>query len=153
MYDGYKIQSTFNIGNIIMPIQERCKTKYPGVYYIIGKFEREKHERIYYIYYRKNGRVVTEKAGRQYKDDMTAARAAHMRSLRISGKEPTNKELRQARKDAKEAEASKWTIDKLWKEYKEVTGSFFMHKHEYTDIYIWPLRGRFEPISTRFVFN
>lgn len=103
-----------------MPVQKRHKTKYPGVYYINGTSLREKRERIYYIYYRKNGKIITEKAGRQYQDDMTPARAAHIRSLRISGKELSNKERRQEEEELKQAQANRWTVSMLWEEYKKL---------------------------------
>ena len=106
-----------------MPTQKRHKTKYPGVYYIEGKaIGSNKKERIYYVMYRKNGKQVHEKAGRQFQDDMTPARAAGMRAERISGAQPSNKEKRAAEKAIKEAQAGKWTIDKFWKEYKSQKG-------------------------------
>jgi integrase len=103
-----------------MPAKKRLKTQYPGVYYIESTIGRNgKPERVYYIFYRgKDGRQIEEKAGRQYADDMTPARAAGVRSRRIQGKELSNRERRQARKAAKRAEAAKWTIGKLWKHYK-----------------------------------
>jgi len=102
-----------------MPTQERFKTKYPGVYYIKGKaVGSNKKERIYYIMYRKDGKQVHEKAGRQFQDDMTPARAAGVRADKIEGKQLSNKERREAERSQKEAVASKWTIDKLWGEYK-----------------------------------
>jgi len=103
-----------------MPVQKRLKTKYPGVYYILGKaVGLNKEERIYYIMYRKDGRQIHEKAGRQFQDDMTPARAARIRALRIQGDQLSNKERRQAEKEKKEAESHRWTIDRLWKEYKK----------------------------------
>jgi hypothetical protein len=55
-----------------MPAQKRHKTKYAGVYYIEGTaVGSNKKEKIYYIMYRKDGRQIHEKAGRQYQDDMT----------------------------------------------------------------------------------
>ena len=55
-----------------MPAQKRYKTKYPGVYYINGRAAgSNKSEKIYYIVYRKNGKQIDEKAGRQFQDDMT----------------------------------------------------------------------------------
>jgi hypothetical protein len=55
-----------------MPAQKRHKTKYPSVYYIKGKeVGSNKTEKIYYIMYRKDGKQIHEKAGRQYQDDMT----------------------------------------------------------------------------------
>jgi integrase len=102
-----------------MPAQKRYKTKYPGVYYIHGKAVGSgKKERIYYIMYRKDGKQIDEKAGRQFQDDMTPARAAQVRTNRIQGKELSNKEQRKAEQVAKEAEGNRWTISRLWDEYK-----------------------------------
>ena len=103
-----------------MPAQKRYKTKYAGVYYINGKaVGTNKTEKNYYIVYRKEGKQIDEKAGRQYQDDMTPARAAGLRAEKIEGKRPTNKEKRAAEEAAKQAEAKKWTIDRLFKEYKK----------------------------------
>jgi len=67
-----------------MPAKKRIKTKYPGVYYIestaVGS---NKTEKIYYIVFRKNGGLIEEKAGRQFQDDMTPARAVGLRSQKI----------------------------------------------------------------------
>lgn len=103
-----------------MPAKKRFKTRYPGVYYVEGTSAGTgKPERIYYIRYRnKDGKEIEEKAGRQSQHDMTPARAAAMRADRISGRNPTNKEKRQAIQAKKEAEAKKWTIEKLWEGYK-----------------------------------
>ena len=102
-----------------MPKQEQHKTKYPGVYWIEGQaVGTARLERIYYIYYRKDGRLIEEKAGRQFQNDMTPARAATIRTERLQGKELSNKERREAIKAEKEAETSKWTIERLWEEYK-----------------------------------
>ena len=100
-----------------MPAKKRFKTKYAGVYFIKSKAGRSnKTEKVYYIMYRKNGRLIEEKAGRQFQDDMTPARAAGLRAGRIDGKQLTNKEKREAEKAAK---SKKWTIDRLFKEYKK----------------------------------
>lgn len=105
-----------------MPAQKRHKTNYPGVYFIEGKGvpnSGHKIENIFYITYRKDGKQVQEKAGRQYQDDMTAARAAGIRARRIEGKELSNAEDRAAKAAAKAAEAGRWTIAKLWDSYCE----------------------------------
>jgi integrase len=102
-----------------MPTLKRHKTKYPEVFYIVGKAAGTgKPERIYYIRYRKNGERIEEKAGRQFQDDMTPARAAGLRAEKIEGKQLSNKEKRAAEEAAKQADAKKWTIDRLFKEYK-----------------------------------
>jgi len=101
-----------------MPAQERHKTKYAGVYYIEGTaIGSNKKEKIYYIMYRKDGKQIHEKAGRQFVDDMTPARAAGLRSEKIEGKQASNKARREAEKAAKEKVEAKWTVDRLFKEY------------------------------------
>jgi integrase len=101
-----------------MPAQDRHPTKYPGVYFIIGTaVATGKSDKIYYIDYRKDGRRIQEKAGRQ-SEDMTPARAAQKRADKIKGRELSNKAQREAEEAAKKAETGRWTIDKLWTEYK-----------------------------------
>jgi integrase len=92
-----------------MASMKRHKTKYPGVYYILNKGG----EKIYYIRYRKNGKSVDEKAGHQYKDDMTPARASGIRSDRSHGRTLSNAEKRQEGAQ----KAADWTIGSLWDEY------------------------------------
>ena len=102
-----------------MPAKDRFKTKYPGVYYIESSTGRNgKPERVYYIMYRRDGKLIEEKAGRQYADDMTPAKAAGIRTRRMQGRELSNKKRREAKKAAEQAEAGRWTIDRLWREYK-----------------------------------
>jgi integrase len=96
-----------------MPKQDRIKTKYPGVYCIV-----KGNEKVFYIYYRRNGKQIEEKAGRQYADDMTAAKAAGIRADRSKGKELSNNARREKTKAAKLAEAGKMTLARLWEEYK-----------------------------------
>ncbi len=96
-----------------MPKQDRIKTKYPGVYCIV-----KGNEKVFYIYYRRNGKQIEEKAGRQYADDMTAARAAGIRADRSKGKELSNNARREKIKVAKLAETGKMTLERLWEEYK-----------------------------------
>ena len=105
-----------------MPAQKRHKTKYPGVYYLKGISTNGKSDHIYYIRYRKDGKLVDEPAGRQYRDDMTAARASNIRGERIRGHQLTNKEKRAAQKAEKLAQTKKWTIDRLWNTYKKTRG-------------------------------
>ena len=118
-----------------MPAKKRHKTKYPGVYYIESRsIDGRRMERIYYIMYRKNGKLIEEKAGRQFQDDMTPARAAHIRTQRVQKKELSNKEKREAELARKKTEKSKWTIGKLWDEYesqKEQSKSLNTDKNRY----------------------
>jgi len=102
-----------------MPAKKRFKTKYAGVYYIESSTGRNgKPERIYYIVYRRDGKLIEEKAGRQHAENMTPAKAAEIRTRRMQGRELPNKERREAKRAAIEAEAVMWTIDRLWREYR-----------------------------------
>ena len=95
-----------------MPTLKRQKTNYPGVFFIEGtSLATGKPEKIFYIRYRKAGKMIEEKAGRQ-SDDVTPARAALMRAERMHGKKPTRQEARES------AAQIKWTVDRLWQEYR-----------------------------------
>ncbi len=101
-----------------MPTLKRIKTSYPGVFYIEGTSPATgKPERIFYIRYRKAGKLIEEKAGRQFQDDMTPARAALIRAERVQGKKPSRQEAREQREAAKQTDAARWTINRLWQEY------------------------------------
>ena len=102
-----------------MPKQKRFSTKYAGVYYVEGAaVGSNKTENIYYIRYRRDGKIVEEKAGRQFQDDMTPARASGIRAKRIDGEQETNAEKRETAKAIKQAKQNKWTISRLWAAYK-----------------------------------
>jgi len=133
-------------GNV-MPKQKRFKTKYPGVFYIESTVgQTGTPEKVFYIAYRKNGKLVEEKAGRQYQDDMTPARAAGMRTDRMRGKQLSNEEQREVERAAREAEQSMWTIGKLWKEYKDRKGDYKSIKTDQTNYgHIEPSFGGKEP--------
>lgn len=97
----------------------RHKTEYKGVFYRVGeRIGGSGEEKIFYIVFKKNGKVCEEKVGRQYADDMTPAKASRMRAGRIEGRRKSRKEVREAVKAAKQAEADKMTIKRLWKEYE-----------------------------------
>lgn len=103
-----------------MPKLKRHATDYPGVFFIKGVVSGStKPVPIYYIRYRKDNKLIEEKVGSKTLDDMTPARANNIRSDRIQGKSPTNKEHRKALKAQKEQQANRWTISKLWQEYKD----------------------------------
>jgi len=97
----------------------RIKTKYPGVYYRIGaRIGGRGTEKIYYIVFKKSGKVHEEKAGRQFADDMTPSKASKIRGERIEGKRLSRKDQKRRDEELKEAEKKKYTIDRLWTEYK-----------------------------------
>lgn len=106
-------------------MSKRIKTNYPGVFYREARrIGGRGKERVYYIVFKKNGKVHEEKVGRQYADAMTPAQAARMRSGRIEGKRVSPKELREARERRRRAEANKWTIDRLWNYYRRQRGDY-----------------------------
>jgi len=101
---------------------KRIKTNYPGVFFREAKRIGGKgDERVYYIIFKKQGKGFEEKVGRQYADDMTPAKAMSIRAQRIEGKRLSRKEIREKENARKKAEADKWTINKLWGEYKHNT--------------------------------
>ena len=101
-----------------MPVKKRIKTRYNGVYYVDGQaIGSNKAERVYYIRYRKKGKMIEEKAGRQFQGDMTPAKASNLRSLRIEGNQLSNQEKRSIEEAKRRAEENRWTVSRLWMEY------------------------------------
>jgi len=101
-------------------MQKRIKTNYPGVFY----YERKRLgstgiEKVYYIIFKKDGKNQEEWVGRQYADNMTPAKASSIRSQRIEGKRLSRKEIKIQKLASKDKEANKWTIERLWNEYKD----------------------------------
>jgi integrase len=108
---------------------KRHKTTYPGIFY--REAERiggRGIEKVYYIVFKQGGKVYEEKVGRQFKDDMTPARASLIRAERIEGRRQSRKEIREA------AAVTKWTVDRLWQEYigpKPDTKGFSTDRYRY----------------------
>ncbi len=99
---------------------QRVKTSHLGVYFReVKRLGGPGKEKVYYIVFKKDGKVHEEKVGRQYADDMTPARAAHIRGERIEGKRLSRKEARERKKALEEAEKNPWTFNRLWQEYKD----------------------------------
>ena len=129
-------------------MSKRIKTKYPGVFYRNAKRIGGKGtEKVYYVVFKKSGKVHEEKAGRQFADDMTPARAAHIRAERIEGKRMSRKEIREQEEALKKTEANKWTIDRLWQEYKKNKPNLKgMHTYESAyKLHIKPYFAKKEP--------
>ena len=95
--------------------------KYPGVYYRLAKCRslvkdksgrRVEYEKVYYCTWKTpEGKKVEAKCGGEFRDAMTPARAAAMRSDFLTGKKITRAEQR------KEAAANP-TLAVLWEKYK-----------------------------------
>lgn len=99
---------------------KRSKTGYRGVFYReADRIGGRGKERVYYIVFKKARKVLEEKVGRQYADDMTPAKAARIRADRIENRRESRKEIREREKRAKLAEAGKWTLATLWDEYSK----------------------------------
>jgi integrase len=95
---------------------KRHKTKYPGVFYrLVDRIGGSGLERMYYVMFKKDGKLVEEKAGRQYAQRMTEGKAARIRAELIEGRRKSRKELRKEA-NAKDARS---TIDRLWTAYRE----------------------------------
>lgn len=97
-----------------MAARQRHKTTYKGVFFINGKDPATGNtDRIYYIRYYKNRKLVEEKAGRQLRDRMTPAKAHRLRVLRIEGRLDSNEE----RREKVRAERNKMTIARIWEAF------------------------------------
>jgi integrase len=95
---------------------KRHSTKYPGVFFrMVERVGGPGLERMYYIVFKREGRTLEEKVGRQYADRMTDAKAARIRSDRIEGRRQSRAE-RRAEAQPKE---ERWTVSRLWAAYKE----------------------------------
>lgn len=97
---------------------QHVKTKYPGVTYILVKGVGGNNEKSFYVRYRIGGRgskEIREPVGRE-SEGMTAAKAAQIRADRARGKELPNAQQRAKRQE--QDSQKKYTIDLLWKEYK-----------------------------------
>ncbi len=93
---------------------------YAGVYYIeVPRAAGYGTEKVYYIRYRKQGKLIEEKVGGQYRDNMTAAKAASIRGQRMEGKDASNEEKRAAIRAAKVEEESRYSFNKLWMLFEE----------------------------------
>ena len=130
-----------------MASKERYKTNYAGVFYIKGVSATGKPEKIYYIRYRKHKKAIEEKAGRQYQDDMTPSKASGLRARKIEGKDLTNEERRIKEQTQKKAEAGKYTIERLWQEYRlnRPQGKSLNIDQGRYEKYIKPVFGKKEP--------
>lgn len=93
---------------------------YAGVYFVEApRASGHGVEKVYYIRYRKQGKLIEEKVGGQYRDNMTAAKASSIRGLRMEGRDATNEEKRQAIRAAKQAEEAHYTLNRLWSLFEE----------------------------------
>jgi integrase len=127
------------------------RTKYPGVYYIVGTDPKGDPCRILYVSYRRDGKQHFDKIGVEghLRDGrkLTPAIASDVRMDKISGKELPNRERRELERAEKAAEASRWTFDKLWAEWKKVNAhkSGAVNDDSRYKAHLQPLFGDKEP--------
>ena len=97
---------------------------YAGVHFVeiprVGGYGLEK---VYYIRYRRNGKLIEEKVGGQYRDNMTAAKAASIRGVRLEGRDASNAEKRAAVKASKAEEESRYSLNRIWTLFEEEKNS------------------------------
>lgn len=126
----------------------RVKTKYPGVYYREAqRIGSSGNEKVFYIVFKKDGKVIEEKVGRQFVDNMSEAKAARIRSDRIEGKQQSRKEIRETREALKRQENNRWTLNRLFSEFcdnKPFLRGLNFEKSRY-NIHIHPVLGDKEP--------
>ena len=129
-------------------MSKRIKTNYPGIYYREAKrIGGNGAEKVYYIVFKKDGKVYEEKIGRQYADNITPAKASRIRAERIEGRRQSRKEMRKAQEAAKLAKLNRWTINSLWEEYRAVNPQLkgiVQDESRFTN-YIKPNWGKNEP--------
>lgn len=93
---------------------------YAGVFYVeVVRATGKGLEKVYYIRYRRDGKLIEEKVGGQYRDNMTAAKASAIRGNRMEGKEGSNTQKREAVRKAREEDASQYTFERLWELFAE----------------------------------
>ena len=111
------IQEIYKIinGEFMASRQRFTVEGYAGVFYVEApRATRKGMEKVYFIRYRKNGKLIEEKVGGQYKDNMTPAKASSIRGLRIEGSIPTNQERRDNIKQAKLTEQNSYSLTRIF---------------------------------------
>lgn len=106
-----------------MPTMERNWIKdHPGVYFIeTTRPGQKKPVKIFYLKYRlPDGRVIEEKAVRGNRRITTAKEASRLRAAKEEGRELPNADRRAAIRAEKAAEQGRWTLTRLWDDYKAV---------------------------------
>ena len=93
---------------------------YAGIFYReVERLGKKGMEKVYYVVYKKDGKVYEEKAGRQFADNMTPAKASLLRGELIEGKRKSRKEIREEEEAKRKAEENRWSLDRLSAKYFE----------------------------------
>lgn len=125
-----------------MASSERHATKYPGVFYrTVKRPGGNGEERLYFVRFKRDGKTVDAKVGRQYADNMTPAKAAKLRADFIEGARLTPQESRQEAR-------GRWTISRLWQAYVEAKGQGYKGRRKDENrfrLHLEPVFGRKTP--------
>lgn len=96
---------------------------YAGVFYVEApRVVGSGIEKIYYIRYRRDKKLIEEKVGGQYRDNMTPAKASAIRGNRIEGKDLSNEQKRLAIQKMKEEAESRYSFARLWELFQKDRG-------------------------------
>lgn len=103
--------------------KKHTNPKYPGIYWINARpaSGAPKQRRYYARYVAPDGREHDEAVGWGKRDNMTFAKAQAVRVRRINGDEESNVTRRERKQAEKEADAARWTFDRLWNLYIDKT--------------------------------
>lgn len=91
----------------------RIKTRYTGIYYrLVRRIGGRGDEKAFYAVFKLKGRAVETLLGYEFRDDMTAAKAARLRGELVEGKRQTREEKRKER-------AKNLSLSRLWETYRD----------------------------------
>ncbi len=115
----------------------RKKTDRTGVYYrLVTRAGGKGSEKMYYVTFKRDDKKLEEKVGGQYRDNMTPAKAARIRTDLIEGRRLTRKEQEAQKEAQKKAEEGKPTLKKLWQEFEKAKAE---NKSIRDDRYRWEM--------------
>jgi integrase len=115
----------------------RHATRYPGIFYVeVKRAGRPGMEKLFYARYKdpRTGKKREAAIGRESPPEgMTAHKAALRRAELIEGKRKPQRDLNREKREAAKVEAERWTIQRLWDEYKgHLSGkTFAVDKNRY----------------------
>lgn len=93
---------------------------YTGVFYRIGeRIGGKGTEKIYYVTFKRDGKKIECKVGRQYADRMTPSSAATIRADFIESRRKTPQEQRLIDEQKKQEQNFIYTINRIWDEYSK----------------------------------
>ena len=97
-----------------MTSQKRQKTNYPGVFFRESKrIGGQGLEKVYYVVFKVEGKVIEEKVGRQYQNNMTPAKASTIRGKLVEGTRKSRKDIREEEKQKQLGIHHKQTSNRL----------------------------------------